>query len=142
MSEQNPFAVPEFSTAPEIELRRSYGGLRRAPYVGYSILIAFVQNVLLAVVLGGSDGLGLILVLGGLIAHLFVGAKRLQNLGYSALWLLGLFVPLLNILVGLRMLAAPEGYADHNTLDGPAKVLTGGALLFFVGIVLLLLTLS
>lgn len=140
MSEQNPFAVPEFSAAPEIELR-SYGGLRRAPYVGYSILIAFVQNVLLAAVVLG-DGLGLMLVLGGLIAHLFVGAKRLQNLGYSALWLLGLFVPLLNILVGLRMLAAPEGYADHNTLDGPAKVLIGGALLFFVGIVLLLLSLS
>ncbi len=151
MSEQNPFAVPEFAAAPEIELR-SYGGLRRAPYAGYSILIAFVQCMSLGVVVSIWSPRGpslvtrhlfwlclfwfcLVVMLGGLIAHLFVGARRLHNLGYSGLWLLGLLVPWLNILVGLGMIALPEGYADHKTLDWPATVLIGGGLLVLIAIV-------
>jgi len=47
-------------------------------------------------------------------------------------------VPILNIVVGIRLIAAPEGYAVHKTLDTPGKVIVGlliGALLLFVAFV-------
>jgi uncharacterized membrane protein YhaH (DUF805 family) len=74
----------------------------------------------------------LICTLVGLVATVVLGVQRLKNLGYSGLWVLGLIVPLLNILVALRCLAAPEGYADHKTLDTPGKVIVGLILGLFV----------
>ena len=44
-----------------------------------------------------------------------------------------MFVPILNILVGVRALCCPEGYAHHKTLDTPAKVLIG----IFIGLLVL-----
>ena len=57
---------------------------------------------------------------------------RFRNQGSSGLWALGMFVPILNIYTGLRAMAFPEGYADHRTLDTPAKILIGVWLAFFV----------
>jgi len=31
----------------------------------------------------------------------------------------------MNIWIGWRMMACPEGYEDHRTLDTPGKVLSG-----------------
>ena len=36
-----------------------------------------------------------------------------------------MFVPLLNIIVAVRCVAAPEGYADHKTLDTTGKIIVG-----------------
>lgn len=44
-------------------------------------------------------------------------------------------VPLLNIFVGIRCIAYPEGYEDHKTLDTPAKVIIG----IFVGLLVLVI---
>jgi uncharacterized membrane protein YhaH (DUF805 family) len=51
--------------------------------------------------------------------------QRCKNLGMNPWWSLGLLVPILNIFIGLRCLAFPEGYEDHRTLDAPAKVVVG-----------------
>ena len=52
-------------------------------------------------------------------------AKRLQNQGHSGWWVLGLIVPILNIAVSVKCIAAPEGYADHKTLDTSGKIVVG-----------------
>jgi len=59
------------------------------------------------------------------ILAIWVTAKRLQNQGYSGWWVLGLIVPILNIAVSVKCIAAPEGYADHKTLDTSGKVVVG-----------------
>ena len=75
------------------------------------------------------------------VITILISVKRLKNLGHSGWWVLGLFVPILNIVVSVRMLAAPEGYADHKTLDGPGKVIIGvliGMFVMVIGMFLLL----
>ena len=47
-----------------------------------------------------------------------------------------MIVPIVNILVGVRYIACPEGYADHQTLDTAGKVIVG---LFFAMIALVVL---
>jgi len=44
--------------------------------------------------------------------------KRFQSLGMSRWWLFGLIVPLMNLWLGFRLLAAPAGYARQRKLDG------------------------
>jgi len=59
------------------------------------------------------------------ILAIWVTAKRLQNQGHSGWWVLGLIVPILNIAVSVKCIAAPEGYADHKTMDTSGKVVVG-----------------
>lgn len=66
------------------------------------------------------------------VLSIWVTAKRLQNLGYSGWWVLGMLVPVLNIAVGVKCFAAPEGYADHKTLDTAGKVIIGSFLAMIV----------
>lgn len=47
--------------------------------------------------------------------------KRFQNLGMSGFWVVGLLVPVLNVWLGFRLLAAPAGYATLRKLDGAGK---------------------
>lgn len=140
MSTQNPFAVPETfgDIASDVGSGRTYGGIRRLPYFGYSVANSLISNVLsFAVAAGGIAEAALGIAILSFVVTIFVGVKRLENLGYSGWWILGLLVPLLNILVAMRMLAAPEGYADHKTLDGPAKAIIGviiGLIVLVIGI--------
>ena len=53
------------------------------------------------------------------------GNFQIEKLRYRGLWVLGMFVPLLNIIVAVRCVAAPEGYADHKTLDTTGKIIVG-----------------
>lgn len=58
---------------------------------------------------------GLMLVPLALVIAVFI--KRLQNLGMSPAWFLGLFVPLLSLWVKYRAFACPPGYAQGKKLD-------------------------
>jgi uncharacterized membrane protein YhaH (DUF805 family) len=133
MSSSNPYAAPDLPSDFERQVREEYGGLRRLPYFLISFGVGIVNNLIQFFALQqGVAILALICTLVGLVATVVLGVQRLKNLGYSGLWVLGLIVPLLNILVALRCLAAPEGYADHKTLDTPGKVIVGLILGLFV----------
>lgn len=66
-----------------------------------------------------------LLTIAYIIAIFYIGAQRTKNLGMSGFAVLWSFVPIMNIWIGWRMMACPEGYEDHRTLDVPGKVLTG-----------------
>ncbi|MCA9082710.1 MAG: DUF805 domain-containing protein [Planctomycetaceae bacterium] len=136
MSTDNPFAAPSFDTelAMDQQQLRDYGGLRRLPYFGYAFLVGIINNILQQVAISaGIPELLIVLGILGLVATLWLAVQRLKNLGYSGWWAIGLIVPILNILVGLRCLACPEGYADHKTLDTAGKTIIG----LFFGLIIL-----
>jgi len=138
MTEYNPFAAPldVGSLASDVHPAREYGGIRRLPYFGYSILLNIIAQVLQAVG-AANDATALVLLsipiaLGGMFVLAY---QRCKNIGMNPWWCLGMIVPLLNIFVGLRCTAYPEGYEDHKTLDGPAKIILG----LFVGVIILVI---
>ena len=119
-------------TGPQTE----YPGLRRLPYFLYSVGV----NIVYALVVGGMAAMEvtsiaptMVVLVAVLAVSIYLLVKRLQNLGSSPWWAAAIFVPLLNIWIGLKTLAFPEGYDDHKTLDGTAKVLIG----LFVGVFVL-----
>jgi len=140
----NPYAAPNVVVDnPKSEgYRKSYGGIGRLAYFGYTSLAAVVYQVLVMGLVSFAGGAGdnvLLLVLPILLAYLgvlmFVVAKRMINCGYSPWWCVGIIVPLVNILVGFRALCCPEGYADHKKLDTASKTTIGiiiGAFLLLV----------
>ncbi len=138
MSDHNPFAAPDdqFSPAQENFPQREYGGIGRAAYFGISFLVGIVNNILqYAAMQAQAAGIVLVLGLVGLVISIVLMVQRLKNMGYSGWWAAGIIVPFLNILVALRCLAGPEGYADHKTLDTAGKVIIG----LFLGLIGLLL---
>ena len=137
MSEYNPFAAPATAGyATENFQGRTYGGIGRLAYFGYSFLINIVSGVLQAALAAGEMG-GLVLIVSvvGMVFGIWIAVQRLINVGLSGWWVLGLIVPLLNIWVAIQCIAAPEGYAQHKTLDTAGKVIIG---LFLGGIVLVI----
>lgn len=144
--ETNPYQTPSSeSSAMSGMPNRTYGGIRRLPYFGFTFLAAIIYQVvvvgIVAALGGGGNGngnggivLGVTIV--ALLAYLgvlfYIAGQRLINIGSSPWWCLGLMVPLLNIFVGIRCLICPEGYSDHKTLDTPAKVILGLAIAMIV----------
>lgn len=139
----NPYQSPlnDAIALPADEPLREYGGIGRLAYVGYSFLAGVAVNVL-ATIAGGTElgpaaaGIVFIAAIG---LTVFITVQRLKNMGYRGWWSLLIFVPLANILVGLRCLICPVGYADTKRLDRTGKILTwiviGLFLLFVLGIV-------
>lgn len=146
----NPFEAPATLDAdpPTLDLLGRYGGIGRLVYFVGSCAVAIVFNgVLSYVAYARADKVAAIepeasldvvqivsniLYLGGV---LYLCALRMKNCGYSQLWCLGILVPLLNILVAVRAIACPEGYADHHKLDTAGKILIGLSLLAFVAVI-------
>jgi uncharacterized membrane protein YhaH (DUF805 family) len=151
MSEYNPFSAPPpfddpafDDPASEVAAQRVYGGIGRLAYFGLSILIGIASNVLTSIIVGlstpgQSQSVGLVAVavvgLLNLTASVTVIVLRLKNLGMNGFWVLGLIVPILNLVIAVRLVAAPEGYADHKTLDTPGKWIVG----IFIGLFVLAL---
>lgn len=142
MSEYNPFAAPTTGGyASENFQGRTYGGIGRLAYFGYSLLINIVSTALqFAMAAGDMAGLVLVVSLIGMGFGIWIAVQRLINVGLSGWWVLGLIVPILNIWVGFQCLAAPEGYAQHKTLDTAGKVIIGlflGAIVLAIAVVVL-----
>ncbi len=137
MSDINPYAAPsQESMATEVFPDRDYGGIGRAAYFGLSFAIGVLNNIVqYAADKAGATGVVLVTAIIGLVVTIVLAVQRLKNLGYSGWWTIGLIVPILNILVGLRCLAAPEGYADHKTLDTAGKIIIGLVIGLFVLVV-------
>ena len=128
MAETSVYSAPNAELATET-VAGNYEGIRRLPYFGYSIgaQVLFYLGLFLV---GESGSLFLMAAL--VAATAWIVVMRLKNTGWSGWWALGMLVPLLNIYVGLRAIAFPEGYSDHKTLDTPAKVIIGIFVGFFV----------
>ena len=137
MNEHNPFEAPADSFEPAAEQfpHREYGGIGRGAYFGISFVVGIINNILqFALINAGVPEAVIALGIIGFIVGIVLGVKRLQNMGYSGWWILGLIVPILNIVVALRCLACPEGYADHKKLDSAGKIILG----LFFGLILLM----
>ena len=140
----NPYAATSASIEPSstVTSQRSYGGIGRLAYFGYSFLAGVVYTLVEAGVSAvGNEGAAIFLlpmILAYLGVLLWIVALRMINTGYSPWWCVGMFVPFLNILVGIRCIACPEGYADHRTLDTAGKIIVG---LFFAMFALIILAL-
>lgn len=75
---------------------------------------------------GVGMAIGVLLVaLRFVAASLFLGVKRVTNLGMSGWAVLWSLVPFMNIWIHWRMMACPAGYEDHRTLDTAGKVISG-----------------
>ncbi len=128
MSEYNPFAAPsdfgDITTADKPF--REYGGIRRLPYFGYSFLVNIVTQGMQALAAANDMvPLAYAAIPVSVAGALYLTYQRCKNIGMNPWWCLGIIVPLVNIFVGLRCTAYPEGYEDHKTLDGPAKIIIG-----------------
>lgn len=134
MSEYNPFAAPATAEyATENSEGRTYGGIGRLTYFGFAFLINIVSGVLQYAAAAGEMGwMALVVSLIGLGFAIWIAVQRLINVGLSGWWVLGLIVPILNIWLGVQCIAAPEGYAQHKTLDTAGKVIIGVFLAVFV----------
>ncbi len=84
-----------------------------------------------------------VLTVGGAFVPILVGIYytilRLRNVGMSAWWYLGNFVPILNFWVGYRVFACPAGYDYHKKLDGVGVFL---AIVYWLGTLLLILCIA
>ncbi len=123
--------APPLEQTPNTCETKVYGGLRRGPYVTANLVIGAI-----ALIIVYFTGLNApIPLLATLAAGTYVMALRFHNQGASGLWVLGSFIPIVNLYVSARALALPEGYEDHRQLDGLAKVTIGSyaliALLIF-----------
>ena len=87
MDTANPYAAPGADLS-EALTSREYGGLRRAPFFGWSVgLMAVYMVGLLAV--EGSPGGVFALLLGLCAASIWIHVLRFRNQGSSGLWALG-----------------------------------------------------
>ena len=94
-----------------------------------NVCILVVQSIAIA---EGAPLIALLMLPVSIIGAMALAYQRCVNIGMNPWWCLGLIVPILNIFVGLRCIAYPEGYEHHKTLDTPAKVLIGLFLAAFV----------
>ncbi len=133
MSFENPYAVPssgESLTSERHDFRWSaegdshyYSGIGRLSYFCWHMGISILDRILLETTLAyQSLGFLILLMIVSTIVSVVLVLHRIKNLGYRDLWVLGIFVPILNVVIAGRCLACPEGYADHRTLDTTGKI--------------------
>lgn len=131
MAGQSVYSVPQ----AELEMPHeagAFGGFNRLQYFLFSMGIG-VASQMLAAIFPDTPAIAMISILAAIGASIYIVVMRLKNIGSSPWWTLAFIVPLLNIYIGLKCLAFPEGYQVHKQLDGPAKILIG----LFVGVFVL-----
>lgn len=131
MSEVNPFAPPAIDV-PVRENRQHYPGFGRLTYALLTIGLSFISGTVaipLFILIVALPVLGLLIFLVAGVMFLgtvfWVSYQRLINVGFNGWWCLLMVIPLLNLPIGLTCLVAPEGFADHQTLDTSGKVTLG-----------------
>ena len=111
MSDQSVYAAPNADLATA-EHAGDYPGMRRLPYFGWSIVIQFVYYALL-VVAGESPAVVLLSLAVVMSGSIYLLVQRLRNTGSNGWWAALILVPLVNIYIGIKAMAFPEGYDDH-----------------------------
>ncbi|MEO5915101.1 MAG: GYF domain-containing protein [Luteolibacter sp.] len=124
----DPYSPPKQETAAEVMGKEGgWPGARRRSYLLITLFFPglWVYGVAAAmpfltsqfgpqIMIFASPGIRLIPAL----VFIFIGLRRLVNLGMSRWWFLGNFVPILGFWVGYRCFACPGGFAYHKKLDG------------------------
>lgn len=109
--------------APAQVVPGDYGGITRGQYFLFGFLNGLVQGFF------GETPVGLLVVIVGLLVSLSLIFLRIKNLGYSGLYFLLVFVPIINILPLFQAAICPTGYAVTKKLDTIGTVLAGLILL-------------
>ena len=52
-----------------------------------------------------------------IVFFLWATFQRLENLGFSKWWAVGLFIPVVHLVIGAGLLAGPENYASRDDTD-------------------------
>ena len=120
---------------------KTYCGIRRLGYF-FGMFGVSVLKVILAVVAQGEPSVGIFSLILTLALSLGLIASRLHNIGMSGWWAVLTFVPIANIILGVRCLMMPEGYQDTKKLDTAAKVILGAVLGLAVLVVVCLAVIS
>lgn len=132
-SSLNPYATPA-TTSDAAAFDPGYPGIGRLAYFLWHIglgVIVYGVLFLVAAAKGGTASLdgyvgGSLLVSSILgVGSLYLGLKRVRNLGMSGWAILWTFVPIISLWISWRMFACPAGYDDHRQLDLAGKILTG-----------------
>ena len=89
-----------------------------------------VIGMIVALVVREPGLLELLVLMAALGAAFYLMVLRFRNQGATGWWALAAFIPLVNLYIGVRALAYPEGYADGRKLDRAGKAIV----LFAVGI--------
>lgn len=136
---------PQESKRKRILRHEKWRGVKRGNFIFLCYLFPFLWSfgiILLAGKMQGKIEADLLAKVTNLAAFLPVVIlclimipRRFQNLGMSMAWCFGLIVPLLQMWLGYRLFACPEGYAVHKKLDRSGWLL---AFLYWVPVVLLL----
>jgi hypothetical protein len=138
LASMNPYAVSSGTLAAPRASRPSmpleYPGFGRLAYFLSSMGVGIVFYAILVVIIftafradsGGGMAAGVLLVAAMFAGvFLFLGVKRVTNLGMSGWAVLWAFVPIMNVWIHWRMMACPAGYEEHRTLDTAGKVISG-----------------
>lgn len=121
MTEDNPFAAPRMNA---VDTRaHGYGGIGRWTFLAAFAVVNVAGRYALRMI--ELDSKAESMTREGIIfvSLILLAVPRMINMGGRSWWALGMLVPVLNLLLLLRCIAAPEGYAKHKTLDPPGKVL-------------------
>lgn len=143
----NPYAAPaaNHDVSPGFERPLEYPGIGRLAYFGLQFALTIgIYAILFLVILGAGSadsaesGLAgfVIVILLAAAGFIYIGVKRVQNIGMSGWAILWSLVPIISIWISWRMFACPAGYEQHRQLDTAGKVLTWLLIgLFVLGIV-------
>lgn len=157
----NPYVVSEHgrtALSMESSSASAYPGWGRLKYFLLNLAGNLVIGIVLAVLLGIAGAMAArtpdsaepttaILIIGVLVSYagiiawgFFTGVQRVRNLGMSGWAVLWSLVPFMNIWIAWRMIACPEGYEQHRSLDTAGKVITwvmvGFMVFYFVAIII------
>lgn len=124
----DPYTTPAAHPAQlGLDEPRHYGGIGRLAYFVRNLLL--VVGIVIAAMLGAafSKNPTSLILIGAivlcLIFYIRFAVQRIRNIGASAWWLLLMLVPLANNLLGIALVACPEGFAQHKKLDTTGIVL-------------------
>ena len=129
----NPYAptaildAKDATAMPDQPPRASYRGMSRLMFWIATFTLPIAVEILAEIfsaVLGELAALPIaILGIAHVTAIFAITALRLINIGKSGWWCLALLIPIVNLLIFLRCLACPAGYAIHKKLDRAGKVI-------------------
>lgn len=146
MNNPNPYQSPRSAIAPtaptqfgEINLLSAQGRLGRVRYIGYSVGIGLLVNVI-ALLMGGlasflgGDGdaisglIGVVIIILGVAAlaiSILLAIQRLHDFDASGWWSVLIVIPLANLVLYLVLLIMPGGQGRNRFGNPPPPNTTG-----------------
>ncbi|HOW76988.1 MAG TPA: DUF805 domain-containing protein [Candidatus Competibacteraceae bacterium] len=153
MNNPNPYQSPRSAIAPtaptqfgEINLLSAQGRLGRVRYIGYSVGIGLLVNVIAAIVggvaavlQGGGEAVGwlaggviIMLTVAALAISILLAIQRLHDFDASGWWSVLIVIPLANLVLYLVLLMMPGGQGRNRFGNPPPPNTTGVILLALI----------